>query len=184
VRRFRGLLKRPFVRLMEAAQTLPAYRRLARRIRPDIEIREATDEERGAVHRWFNPGASRPPGAANPSATNFVAKKGSRIVGFVQLVRHSDKAGPYAGHWLYSLRTRLTYRGMGLGEDLCQKVIDRAGEEGAKGLLLSVDEDNHAAIALYRKLGFERTIIPGLEERLEKEWQKLGRRRIVMRKVL
>ncbi len=184
MRRFRELLKRPFVLLFEAAQTSRAYRNLAKRFRPEIQIKEATAEEYRAVQRWFNPDASHPPTAPNPNATNFVAKKGGRIVGFVQLVRHSEKAGPYAGHWLYSLRTRLTYRGMGLGEDLCQKVIDRAREEGAEELLLSVHQDNHAAIALYRKLGFEMTIIPALEEQLEREWLALGRRRVFMRKSL
>lgn len=184
MRRLRKSLKRPFVTLMEAAQTLPTYRTIAKRVRPGIEIGEATEVEYAAVHRWFNPGSSRPPGAANPNTTDFVAKKGDKIVGFVQLVRHSEKAGPHTGHWLYSLRTRLTYRGMGVGEDLCQKVIERARAEGAKELLLTVNEDNYAAIALYRKLGFEMTVIPALEERLEKEWQELGRRRVVMRRML
>lgn len=184
MRRFRERLKRPFVILLEAAQTSRMYRTLAKRLRPNVQIREATPEELEAVHRWFNPGASHPRGASNPNATHFVAKKGGRIVGFVQLVRHADTTGPYAGHWLYSLRTRLTYRGMGLGEDLCGKVIEIARKEGAEELLLSVNENNHAAIALYRKLGFETTVIPALEEQLEREWQALGRRRVVMRKRL
>jgi ribosomal protein S18 acetylase RimI-like enzyme len=106
------------------------------------------------------------------------------LVGFAQLLRHADDHFPYEGHWLVNLRVTPWYRGMGIGEELSRRVIQGAKEQGAKELLLIVTEDNRAAVGLYRKLGFERALIPRLEEHLERERQTTGLKRIVMRKAL
>lgn len=163
VRRLLALLKRPVVAVVEAIQGLASYRAAAARFRPDVRIAEATGADLQAVHAWFTQSREVSPAPRNPGVTNFVAKHGTKIVGFVQLVRRGDDAGSHAGYWLYSLRVRLPYRGMGLGEALCQKVIDLAQAEHAPELSLMVNTDNNAAIPLYCKLGFAGKKVPELE---------------------
>jgi ribosomal protein S18 acetylase RimI-like enzyme len=63
-------------------------------------------------------------------------------------------------------------------------VIDQAQAEGAKELFLNVFEDNRPALALYRKLGFERVALPVLEEEFAAEGQREGRRRVTLRRSL
>jgi len=183
--RLSGLLKRPVVAAIEAVQSLPLYRSAAARFRPDVRITEATEADVRAVRAWFGAGEeeNRPQRRA-PGVTDLVAKHGNRIVGFVQLVSRSEDAGPHAGFWLYSLRVRLTYRGMGLGETLCQRVIDLARQDGAKELSLVVHEHNRRAAALYCKLGFEKRAVPELDAQFEQDVQARGRRRMVMSKAL
>jgi ribosomal protein S18 acetylase RimI-like enzyme len=182
--RFREAAKRPFVFAVEWIQSARVYRRLAIKCRPEIRISEASDADLRAVYAWFNPGQEQAPLSRSPDVTDFVAKHGTKIVGFVQLVSRPQSAGAHAGHWLYSLRVRLRYRGLGVAEDLCWKVIERARNAGAKQLSLIVVEGNHPAIALYRKLGFEPRTIPELERQFEEERLLLDQRRKVMSKPL
>ncbi|WP_042479414.1 GNAT family N-acetyltransferase [Bacillus ndiopicus] len=46
-------------------------------------------------------------------------------------------------------------RGVGLGTLLMQSIIQKAIDEGYKSISLSVDPKNHAAVHVYKKLGFE-----------------------------
>ncbi|TYR29740.1 ribosomal-protein-alanine N-acetyltransferase [Mesorhizobium microcysteis] len=46
------------------------------------------------------------------------------------------------------------YRRLGLGRDLMEAVLRELHAERAEALFLEVDENNRAAIALYRRLGF------------------------------
>lgn len=46
------------------------------------------------------------------------------------------------------------YQGKGVGKKLLENLIAKAGQEGKRGLRLTVMKDNERAIALYRKLGF------------------------------
>jgi len=73
---------------------------------------------------------------------------------------------------------------MGIGEALVQRVITKAEEEKAPELLCLVFDDNRAALNLYDKLGFQRAVLPALEEKLEAEMRAWGRRRVLMRKAL
>lgn len=47
------------------------------------------------------------------------------------------------------------FHGRGVAHTLMQACLDRAGQSGHKTVYLSVWEDNHRAIAFYRKWGFE-----------------------------
>jgi ABC-2 type transport system ATP-binding protein len=69
---------------------------------------------------------------------------------------------------------------MGIGEELSRMVMEKSRKERAKGLSLLVNEYNHRAIRLYRKLGFEMRVIPALERELEHERCTLGYRRVLM----
>ncbi len=120
----------------------------------------------------------------NRRVTAFVAVRKHDQIGSVLLVQHSSADFPLVGYWTYSLIVRIRYRGMGIGEALTRRVIREAEAENAKELCLTVFEGNLSAISLYRKLGFERMILPSLEAALIEESEKTGRRRIAMKKVL
>ena len=159
------------------------YRKLARLMRVTIQMKEATEEEMREIHRWLSPDIKQNI-SYNKNVTNLIAKEGTQIIGFVQLVRYFKAVSYYQGYWLFGLKVRLMYHRMGIGETLTNNVIKMAREEGALDLSLAVYEDNYEAIKLYHKLGFKIKLVPGLEEQFEKEKLLYGRRRIVMNKNL
>ncbi len=55
---------------------------------------------------------------------------------------------------LYDVFVNETMRGQGLANVLCAKLLTNAREAGAKSAYLQVEADNHAARAVYAKLGF------------------------------
>jgi ribosomal protein S18 acetylase RimI-like enzyme len=59
--------------------------------------------------------------------------------------------------WLGGVGVVPSRRGEGIGELLTRRLLDRARAAGAREMALEVIVDNHPAIALYEKLGFERT---------------------------
>jgi len=147
---------------------------------PEFQVGEASPEDLDHVRLWFNPGRLSEHQIPNPNATNFVAKRKSRIIGFVQLVYHPPEHHPYVGYWLFSLDVRSRWRGFGIGEALSQALVERAEAKGASEVLLLVHNDNKPAIGLYRKLGFRERAIPALDSKLEEEYRTSGRRRIIM----
>jgi len=176
------MLKHLFGLVARGIQDISAYRALARKLRPAITIEVADEADKDWVNRALAaPGEIRPY-VPDPLVTDFVAKHGRTILGYVQLVHYPPQSGPYVGHWLFSLYIWPLYRGMGIGQDLCRRVMAQAHQEQARELFLLVYQDARPARALYRKLGFEDTIIPGLAEILEGD--TTGRRRLAMRKVL
>jgi len=160
------------------------YRMFVRAFQVRYELKEADEEDMRKVHAWLNPGGNVAPVRCNPNVTDWVAKRRDRVIGFVQLVRRPEGNQPYAGYWLFSLTVMVPYRGMGIGESLCSRVIEKARDEGAEELLLIVRVDRDQAISLYRKLGFVIKTIPVMEVQLEKETLAYGYRRVVMSKSL
>jgi len=59
--------------------------------------------------------------------------------------------------WLGGVGVIPSRRGEGIGEMLTRLLLDRARAAGARKMELEVIAENHRAIALYEKLGFERT---------------------------
>jgi len=55
---------------------------------------------------------------------------------------------------LYAVFTAPAARGQGLSRRLCAGLLAQAREQGARTAYLQVDTDNHAARAVYRRLGF------------------------------
>lgn len=55
---------------------------------------------------------------------------------------------------LYDVFTAPAARGQGLSRRLCARLLAQAREQGARTAYLQVDADNHAARAVYRRLGF------------------------------
>ena len=169
-------------------QGTTVYRRMARKLGPDFSIFKADGPDMAKIQdiwslccRGNSYSYSYHP---DPLVMNYVAKIESKIVGFVQIVKHPAEHYPYVGHWIFAHTVRLKYRGMGMGEALCQRVIDRAKDDGVKELFLLVYDDNHPAINLYRKFGFELTRLQALESQLDEEFRKSSRRRVVMRRDL
>lgn len=182
--RVRPFLRRSAGGLTARLRAVPAVRAGLKRISVPCVIQEAGVLDLMAVNAWLNPSAGGDPPPTDPSITNYVAKRGNRVIGLVRLGRRHDANPAYTGHWLWSLTVREPYRGMGLGEALTNHVIGEAQREGAPALFLAVTEGNFPAVRLYRKLGFERVVLPEVEEQLIAEAQQLGRRRVTLRRVL
>jgi ribosomal protein S18 acetylase RimI-like enzyme len=160
------------------------YRKMMGHYFQAVKIREAQDLDMLSVYQWFNPGADtdqHPKRSQN--VHNWVAKYRGRIVGFVQLVFYFENTF-YSGYWLFSLRVRTFMRGMGIGEKLCETVIEKARVEGASSLRLLVYEDNNAAVDLYKKLGFIKKSTPEIEGALSEELNFSKRSRILMEKII
>jgi ribosomal protein S18 acetylase RimI-like enzyme len=164
------------------------FRLLLKGISLDYSIQEASQNDLAALYAWLSPdGALTLPESerkATPGLTNYVARRGEEVLGFVRLMRGPETEPPYSGHWLFSLTVRSRYRGMGLGEDLTRRVIAQSRAEDASELFLCVFEDNLPAIALYRKLGFERVSLSLVEEALADDVELFGRQRVPFRKLL
>jgi ribosomal protein S18 acetylase RimI-like enzyme len=133
-----------------------------------------------AVHRYLNPGEPYSMDEPDPNVTNWVAKAGAKVIGFVQCVCHSEAHAAWTGCWLFSLIVWRRYRGLGIGEALTMRVIEHARAQGSPQLFIAVYDDNIGALEMYRKLGFEHTTLPALEPGLAAEAQQFGRRRIIM----
>ena len=65
-----------------------------------------------------------------------------------QSAREADLVG------LYDIFTAQAARGQGLARRLCARLLARARSEGARSAYLQVEGDNHAARAVYQRLGF------------------------------
>ena len=161
-------------------QALPIYRAIGRSLATPIETAEAHDSDLAAAHRMFNPLTPYQRQPPNPNVTNWVAKRGTKVIGFVQFVYHPEDHLLWVGYWLFSMFVWERYRGLGIGQALARRVIEQARDRGAADLFLAVFEDNDPAIRLYRKLGFQRITLPALEPVFEAEKEQFGRRRIVM----
>jgi ribosomal protein S18 acetylase RimI-like enzyme len=173
---------------LRGLQRLPVFRAWVKRFRPGYSIQQATVSDLVTVYPWLDPTGDcmRNWMEQNtaPYVTGYVARQGEEILGFVRLVRSLEVDMKPAGYWLYTLQVRSRYRGMGIGLALTQRVIDQARLEGASELSLEVLENNAPAIALYRKLGFDRVRSPAIDAELAADVQKYGRQRVLLRKGL
>lgn len=78
-----------------------------------------------------------------------VARVGGRVVACGQVALDNGVAG------IYDMVTAVDSRGRGLATAIVTALIDRASRCGASHAFLQVNEDNTAALAVYRKFGFE-----------------------------
>ena len=91
----------------------------------------------------------------------FGAFVDSRLVGIVGLAFEPWEDARHKAT-LFGLYVNEAFRGQGLGEDLVQAVLSLAGQEPEiKVIELTVSADSSAALALYKRCGFEQS---GLEE--------------------
>ena len=114
----------------------------------------------------------------------LVARLKEKIIGAMEVTRFPDDEVSYPDWWIFGMRVRIPYRGMGIGEGLVLRAIEKASEEGARRLNLLVFKKNKAAINLYYKMGFRQVSILALDEQLEEEAKQTNKRRIILSKKL
>jgi len=179
-------------RIMRYAQSFQPYRNLAQGLTAGrVHYRHAADGDINSLTELF--GYQNPPMLENPVASFsrhrmdfqdgdsiLIAQIGDNIAASLTLARFPDDEAQYPDWWMIGLAVRLRYRGMGIGENLSRMGIKEAAKLGASRINLLVDEDNTAAINLYRKLDFRRNSIPPLDKQPEGEAVQTGRRRFIM----
>lgn len=79
----------------------------------------------------------------------LVAAAGDEVIGFLRVEPNRFGFGEFG------MLVAREWRGRGVGSALVAAAIDRSRERGLHKLCLSVFPHNEAAIALYRKFGFE-----------------------------
>ncbi|WP_298439032.1 GNAT family N-acetyltransferase [uncultured Ferrimonas sp.] len=83
----------------------------------------------------------------------FVAYVDNRLIGWCDIVPHTPPSQAHIGYM--GMGIIQGYRGQGIGQRLLQRAIEHAFSRGLTRLELEVFANNHAAIAMYQKLGFE-----------------------------
>lgn len=86
---------------------------------------------------------------AERNVVAHVARDGRRIAGFVMSRTAADQAE------ILSIAVASGWRGRGLARDLLITHLRRLAGLGARQVFLEVDENNTAAIRLYRRAGFQ-----------------------------
>lgn len=84
----------------------------------------------------------------------WVAKEGGEIIGIATLTLAARLSGVSAR--LEDVAVDESARGKGIGQSLCEKIIERAKEHGAHSISLTTRPERIAAHKLYEKLGFTR----------------------------
>ncbi len=91
--------------------------------------------------------------AVDPAAAETDPPEPPRIAGYAGV----DLAGDTAD--VMTVAVRAAYRGRGVGDALLSEIVCRAAASGAAALLLEVRADHGAALALYRRHGFEQVAV-------------------------
>jgi mycothiol synthase len=126
--------------------------------RTDLDEREASD--------WFDPAGLllaedvTTDGGRQTSATSGAAPgpTSGPIAGFHWTKEHREPDQPPIGE-VYVLAVDPAYQGRGLGPALTAAGLEHLRSRGLSTVMLYVDGDNVAAIATYRRLGFERVAL-------------------------
>lgn len=83
----------------------------------------------------------------------FVALDGERVVGWCDVTPKAHESLRHSG--ALGMGVAATHRGRGIGARLMTATLDAASANGLSRVELIVRTDNAAAIALYRRFGFE-----------------------------
>ena len=84
----------------------------------------------------------------------FLARESSEIIGFCWTKIHQDRVNEGAIGEIYVLGVNPSAHSSGLGKALTLKALRYFQSKEIKESMLYVDADNHAALILYKKLGF------------------------------
>lgn len=91
---------------------------------------------------------------SNPHSIMLLAFDGTEIVGNASI--HGSTRPRFSHRYELAVTVRKSHWGRGIGTGLMERLIAFAKEIQAEVLSLEVRSDNHRAIALYRKFGFEK----------------------------
>jgi RimJ/RimL family protein N-acetyltransferase len=83
----------------------------------------------------------------------FVAVDGSRVVGWCDITPRTHETLRHGG--VLGMGVAASHRGRGVGAALLRATLDAALARGLTRIELTVRADNHPAIALYQRHGFE-----------------------------
>jgi predicted N-acetyltransferase YhbS len=172
--------KESALRWLQVLQSLPSYRRLARRrAGARVHYRPARARDAEDLARLF--GRQSLPGVPEPSGylarrillgeldgLALISTVGTKVAGCVAVRRFPDDEPLYPGWWLLGPVVRARYRRGGIGEELLRLALERIAAEGATWVYLLASEDDAATRALARKAGFLPASLPALQARLEK----------------
>ncbi len=84
----------------------------------------------------------------------FLARKNSQIIGFCWTKIHHDRVNEGPIGEIYVLGVNPTAHSSGLGKALTLTALHYFQSKAIKESMLYVDADNHSALILYKKLGF------------------------------
>lgn len=87
------------------------------------------------------------------NTTIFVAEEGNQLIGYVVIVGEKAKRVKHRAYLVIGVLQR--YRGMGVGTYLFTEMEKWAMKKDICRLELTVVTENKAAIALYKKMGFQ-----------------------------
>ncbi|GIP37763.1 N-acetyltransferase [Paenibacillus sp. J31TS4] len=85
----------------------------------------------------------------------FVAEVGGRQAGFGVLRKNGEPGAAGGSGMIYDVFVAPAARGSGVGTALLKYMMEESAKSGYRTVRLMVNADNAAAIALYRKLGFQ-----------------------------
>jgi ribosomal protein S18 acetylase RimI-like enzyme len=91
---------------------------------------------------------------------NVVAWDGDCAVGHAMLVADDD------GSYELAIFVLQAYQGAGIGTELLRTTLGAAQQQGIEFIWLSVERWNRAAIALYKKIGFETVENPNFDMKM------------------
>lgn len=86
-------------------------------------------------------------------AAQFVAMDEDRVVGWCDVTPRLRESQRHSG--TLGMGVAASHRGIGIGSALLATTVERALAQGLTRIELVVREDNGAAVALYRRHGFE-----------------------------
>lgn len=127
-----------------------------------LPIEDADLEPTAAMYRTFDPqhrSLSLPP-ESEPAISEWLARLHDRGRNFVawrddRVVGHAGFTPTDADVPEFLVFVHQDFHGRGLGTELTKHAVAYAAEAGHEGLVLDVEASNEAAVAVYRKLGFE-----------------------------
>jgi signal peptidase I len=166
--------------ILRYLQGITVYRRILRHMSDGVVITETDERYANAIPERDNTGQKTSGNADALYVTKFQARRGKRIIGSVNLVRYPAQYFPFDGYFITDMMVKRLYRGMGIGENLTQRIQQRCLEESVTELSLLVLEHNYRAINLYLKMGFNYKTNTAVEKRLEQEYLVNGIRRKLM----
>jgi ribosomal-protein-alanine N-acetyltransferase len=88
------------------------------------------------------------------TAISLASEVDGSFAGFIIGIMNRNRFGTYGR--IYTLDVDEACRGMGIGSLLTDQLLGRLAEAGCRKCFLEVRVDNHSAISLYEKMGFER----------------------------